>query len=52
VYARADLSGTVTCVWAWVQIGHAYRQRRKMKQVVRAQEGDFDFVMHVNDVRT
>jgi hypothetical protein len=33
-------------------IGHAYRQRRKMKQVVRAQEGDFDFVMHVNDVRT
>jgi hypothetical protein len=31
-----------------LQIGHAYKQRKKMKRVIRAQEADFDFVLHVN----
>jgi hypothetical protein len=31
---------------------HAYKQRNKMKQVIRAQEADFDFVLHINDVDT
>jgi hypothetical protein len=37
----------VRAVWR-LQIGHAYKQRKKMKRVIRAQEADFDFVLHVN----
>lgn len=45
--------GVVCCLGSMLiilvcTIGHAYKQRKKMKRVIRAQEADFDFVLHVN----